>query len=742
LDDHRTITQAGSPAWLTDGSCQTFSAFIVYAGLCLVFFGMPVIGRLSQAYLGGGTDTICHIWAIAWWPYAVIHHINPLVAHSLWAPAGYNLAWAADIPGPSLLIFPVTRIFGPVVSYNILCLIAPPAAAVSAFVLCHYVCGRFWPALLGGYIFGFSPYILSHILAHLFLIIVFPVPLAIYIMLLRIDGRMGRTQFVLCLIAILLFQFLCSTEIFATATVFGAIGLVLALILVDKGSRLNLLALTREICCAYGVVTILLAPYLYYVFAGGLPTPPNPAADYSNDLLTFALPPPVLLIAPHLTGSKLGHFFENAPWWEQAGYLGPGLWTIAALFAWSDWRTRLGRFLVLGCALIAIMSMGPALHIAGVPLTILPWRLFNALPLMNEALPGRFGMFLYLGVGVAAAIYLARDSVSFWWRMSLAGLSLLFIIPDLGIWYQVGRIPNFLGTPAATTIHIPTFFRSGQYKRYLARGDNVLVLPLGATGSNADLFWQAESRFYFNVIDWYGAIAPPDANRWPIMAAFNSGMKILDFSEQLEAFLGSHQVKAIIVDSSWAGPWPRILSQTGMTAVAVGGVFLYSVPPYVRVAFQSATAHQMAEKQAAVSFSALVVAADSYVDRGFPLDKLAPGEVQRLKLLNLPDDKVPVGAGSRWWQNLWLGSSGGVVAVGIVGNYQDLKFLVHDYGPDADSIFFPFPKRLSRRHRPKVDDGQLLITFTPEGLKRAARRADNSSISRSDSCEQMKALKQ
>jgi hypothetical protein len=619
-----------------------------------------------------------------------------------------------------MLIYPVTKFFGPIVSYNILCLIAPAAGAFSAFVLCRYECGRFGPALVGGYIFGFSPYMLSHILAHMFLILVFPIPLLVYIVLLRIDVKIGRVGFLSGLIAILLFQFLSSTEIFATATIFGAFALALGFILADRASRLKIVNVAKEIACAYGVSTILLAPYLYFVFAGGLPTPPNPAVGYSNDLLTFVLPPPVLLIAPHLASSKFSRFFEMARWWEQAGYLGPGLWLVAALFAWSYWRTQWGKFLVLSSALIIVMSFGPMLHSAGGPVVMMPWRLFNALPVMDEALPGRFGMYLFLEVAVVTAMYLARASVSWWWRALLAGLSLLFVVPDLGIWRQIGRAPSFLRTPGQTAIQIPEFFRSAEYQRYLRHGDNVLILPFDG-GSNLGLLWQAESHFYFNITSWYGAIAPPDAERWPVMAAFHSGMKILDFAEQLAGFLGAHQVRAIIVDPEWKGRWPDMLSATGMSAVGVGGILFYKVPTRVLTSFRNATVHQMAEKQAVASFGALVAAASRYIDGGFPLDKLSPGEARRLKLLSLPDSEFPPAGGSRWWQNLWLGGRDGMVTFGIVGNYQDLLFLINDYGSDATDIFFPFPKKLSRR-RPKKGDGELLITFTPAGLKRAERR--------------------
>lgn len=96
------------------------------------------------------------------------------------------------------------------------------------------------------------------------------IPLAVYITLLRIDGKIGRVGFVPGLIALLLFQFLSSTEIIATATVFGLIALALGCMLSDGKSRLTLISIAKEVACAYAVVTIVLAPYLYYVFAPGV----------------------------------------------------------------------------------------------------------------------------------------------------------------------------------------------------------------------------------------------------------------------------------------------------------------------------------------------------------------------------------------------------------------------------------------------------------------------------------------
>jgi hypothetical protein len=98
---------------------------------------------------------------------------------------------------------------------------------------------------------------------------------------------------------------------------------------------------------------------------------------------------------------------------------------------------------------------------------------------------------------------------------------------------------------------------------------------------------------------------------------------------------------------------------------------------------------------------------------------LTLGELQRLKLLNLPEGQAPPSTDSRWSQTLGLGNLSGQVGIGIVGDYGDLKFLINDYGSEAVNIFFPFPKKLLEEPRQDAN-GRLVMMFTPSGLKQAA----------------------
>src|SRR5271163_5186187 len=113
------------------GPFQNASAFTIYLTLSLLYWGPALLPHFSQSYLALGTvaDPTILMWCIAWWPHAIANCLNPFITHVVWPPTGYNLVWTTSIPGPSLLTSPITRLFGPVVSHNILCLLCPAAAA-------------------------------------------------------------------------------------------------------------------------------------------------------------------------------------------------------------------------------------------------------------------------------------------------------------------------------------------------------------------------------------------------------------------------------------------------------------------------------------------------------------------------------------------------------------------------------------------------------------------------------------
>ena len=214
---------------------QNSSALLIYLVISFLIYGVPVVGHFTSTYVGVGADPTIFLWAIAWWPHAIASGINPFITKAIWAPHGANLAWVTSIPGPSLVMSPVTAFFGPVVSYNLLNILCPLANAFSMYLLCRFVTKRFWPALLGGLIFAFSQYAVSHSMAHLFLLFIFPVPIVILLVLRRVNMELERSTFVALMAATLAFEFLSSTEVFASTSLFGAFILAFAYVIGAPG---------------------------------------------------------------------------------------------------------------------------------------------------------------------------------------------------------------------------------------------------------------------------------------------------------------------------------------------------------------------------------------------------------------------------------------------------------------------------------------------------------------------------
>ena len=136
-------------------------ALAAFVGVSFLYFGLRLFLYPPQAYVGFSTDPQIFIWSFAWWPHAILHGENPFFTHAIWAPSGVNLTWTTTVPGSRSLFSPLTLLAGPVVSYNVAAILMPALSAWTAFLLCRYLTSAVWPSLVGGYLFGFSSYVLG-----------------------------------------------------------------------------------------------------------------------------------------------------------------------------------------------------------------------------------------------------------------------------------------------------------------------------------------------------------------------------------------------------------------------------------------------------------------------------------------------------------------------------------------------------------------------------------------------------
>ncbi len=677
----------------------------------MVLFGRPILRHFVTEYVGSGVDPTLAMWALVWWPYALRHGLNPFFSDRIWAPHGASLAWITGVPGASLLAAPVTQAAGPVAAYNILALLAPALAAWTAYLVCRRITERFWPSVAAGYLFGFSSYELGHLRGHLNLMFICLIPLAVYLVLLRLDRVIARRAFVIGLAAVLTLQFLFSNEIFATLTVFGTAVFGLAYLLVPKHLKPDLRSAGVEIVYGYGVAVALLCPYLYAIVSHGLPRVPIAEPDvFSSDLLNIIVPTPLTLIGgAALQPVALGFGGNNA---EQGAYLGLPLVLIIVLFARSHWRRPEGKLLLGALGIVMLASLGPTLHVAGRPTVPLPWRFVLWPPIIKTALPGRFAVYAALIAAMIAALWLAASTAPRS-RWAIVCLAMVFLLPDLGR-------PGW-AAPAAT----PPFFSGNLYRTYLHEGETVLIIPYGANGSG--MLWQAETGMYFRMAEGVGTGSiPRDFFRWPINYTFYSGRLIPDHAGQLNAYLAAHAIRKIVVAGGTPGPWPELFAALGTEAVRRGGVLLYQVPDRLQPSRGPLGLIEIETRSNLALAASLVTAANYYLSHSIPLTELSPLDAERRGLLpqywggygasEADDHRLAFSTRTGLWLGPW---EDGTIGVGLTASFQTLEPLVARYGPLAKRIYFPYPQPFTGQLAHGY--GVLLLQFTSDGLRRAAR---------------------
>jgi len=646
---------------------------------------------------------------MAWWPYALVHGLNPFMTHHIWAPTGIDLARTTSVPGASLFISPITASLGPIVAYNMLMLVALPLAAWTAFLLCWYLTNAFWPALLAGYLFGFSSYQLGHLFGgHMNLVLIFLVPVLVYLVLLRLDNHVSSSRFVCVTALALVLQFSISLEVFATATLFGGAALLLVIIFTPRANRQPIFEVGVLVAIAYALAALVVSPSLYRFFTGGfLGGPVFSPATFSSDALNILIPTPISLASHFLsTGNKI--FSGNLS--EGTAYLGLPLTAVIVAFGVARWRTRTGKLLVAIVAAIGVASLGPVLHVGGRTWVQMPWALFLHVPILNVALPVRFMGLAVLPIAVIVALWLAAAGPHRWVKWTLATLSVMALLPN--VW-------NFAW---AQRVDTPPFFLGKLYREYIPAGSTVLVIPFDGLG-NA-MLWQAQSGMYFRSAAGNVGFVPKEAASWPILDTFACATLIPERAIQLKAFLAAGQIQTIVVDDRVPGPWPALFGVLRTAPVRVGGVVVYRVPASILATYRNLTPIDMVRRVAVDQFSALISAADQYVARGLPLSELSLHRLEQLGLLpnwgcSASGSNTP---GTRFWQHsaLWAGPrEDGRIGLAVIGSSQVLGGVVSRYGISADTVYFPYPTRFSN-DVPANASGPLLMEFTRAKLHRTA----------------------
>ena len=654
------------------------SAFAIYLLISLLFFGRGLVGHFSDRFIGREADPSQMMWLLKWWPYAFEHHLNPLLTNYVWGPVGFNLAVMTSIPLPAILAAPLTETIGVVATYNLLMLLAAPLAAISAFALCRRITHSLWPSIFGGFVFGFSSYMVAQTLNHFCLLLVFPIPLAAYLVVRWYEGSIRRNAFVATLTACLLAQFLVEPDPFTTASIVCGIVLAVGFYYSSSEMRRRLWQLTGWIATSYVLATILLIPYLYYFFAfGTLHQLFWPAERFSTDLLNWFIPTEANLIGTAKSFAALTSHFSGTTA-ERDGFIALPLLVIAIAWVRRHRSEPLCKTITVSSAIVMVGALGPYLQIGGRLLSPMPWLAMEHLPLIQHALPARLMVFPPLTIGLVAAIWL-RDSAT---SARVKAVAVVFVLAMM--------LPNLSASYWVTRVDTPAFFLDGSAQRNLTRKDIVLTLPWGTHGQS--MLWQAQCGMCFrNVSGWTG-VDRFEVRRWPIVNYFLGSRDLGEPELQLKAFLANNGVTVIAVDDAnpAAPQWKTLLATLGADVRDVSGVSLYRLSAGLLADYRAPeySGVEMERRAIADRFAALVTATDEYFHSGSDPMRLSEQRLVDLALLPLDWRFEPM-AFPDMHVMPWKNNGAIIVELGSNSAIADTLARFRDH---ANVVYLPFPR--------------------------------------------------
>ena len=473
--------------WYLRPSLLALYAFLFYLLVSSILWGAPIGFHLASRHAGmGGNDLRLYMWSFEWTPYAITHGLSPFHTDLVYAPGGADLRWVTTMPGPALALWPITEAFGPLASVNVAMLLGPALAAWAGFLVCRRVVGAFWPSLAGGYLAGFSSYMAGQMFGHVNLVLIFPAFLGVYLVVRRVQGSLGPVAFVPLLALTVVGLFSISTEVLATASLFGAVAFLGAWAF-GGPARGRIFRAGLEAIVAYLIAAAALSPILLPALREAPETAVRPATRASVDLLSFVVPRRSMLLGGQRYGETTANFTSNSS--EDGAYLGIAVIAMLVAFAVSRWRRRETWLLLAFIGLVALFALGPVLHVNGLERFGLPGSILTDVPLLEHATPQRFSAYLWLPVGVVAAIWLAgaRDAWV-WTRWAVVVVAAITLVPLVD------------SPPRGREVPIPRFFTDGTFADHLDEGEIVYAIP---TVKGDEMVWQSTADFRFRLAQGY-----------------------------------------------------------------------------------------------------------------------------------------------------------------------------------------------------------------------------------------------
>jgi hypothetical protein len=536
--------------------------------LTVLVWARPVLAGFGHLRLSNPGDSNAFEFYIAWNLHAFLHAKDPFFTSVMYAPSGLDLGNAISIPGPSLLVAPITLLFGPTAAYNVAFLLPILLAGGAVYLLARELGADRAGATAAGSLMTLSPYFAGHALGHMNLMWVFGLPTVAWLVARHVRGRLRLRWMSVGVALTLALALASSAELFVTQALFGVIGWLVALVFGGPEHRRALLRGGVGVVLGGIGGLVLGLPVIYASLRSGVPeAAANPTANFPADLTNLFAPTELMTFGSRTFADLRSHWLGNNA--ENTAYLTPPLILLVVAAVWvGRGSRRLAGLLAFG-AIALMFSFGPYLTVDGVRTVSLPWRIATRLPVIEHALPVRFSAFVWMAVALLVAVLWTGRHVP---RSATALLTLsaaALLIPN----------PDAMAMPVDTSV--PAYFKSGEWKQDIDRGENVLVLAPGEVGPG--LRWSAATGFAFNTPTGNGGGASlPPALKDPTAAAlfwqqFNP-QEGYDWSRHLPRYLDKLGIRHVLVDPA-DQYWVRVMSELypGLGRQKQG-VLVYALP--------------------------------------------------------------------------------------------------------------------------------------------------------------------
>jgi hypothetical protein len=474
----------GSPGGGTDRRQPSLPPPAAGALALVLFLALAVAAMWPGLFTGHDTivgntgDPSIFIWSLQWLPFALSHHLNPLLTDYLHYPAGANLMWNTSILFPALVLTPVTNLFGPIVSYNVLAVLGMSLSGWCACLAVRRYSRHWLSAVVGGLLYEFSPFLVVQITGHAHLFVaVFPPLLVLFA-----DEILVRQRHRAWLIGGLLgvaaaAQLLTGTELLAISALMAVPALITLAVIFRAQLRERLPYVLRAAGVAAATFVVLAGYPLYILFLG-----PGRVSGALQGFGFVARPTSFLL------PSSFELIGGTSPVFDSSVYVGVPLLILAVVVAFRMRRRPVvvTAAVTVACAMVLALGGHLTLHDAATRIP-LPWIIPEHLPVLDNVLPVRLMVAGYLALAVIMAVFLDQvlEATSRWRIAGLAAaaVALVPLIPSLPI--------------SSAQYLIPPFFTDGAARQLPTTG-SVLMAPYGGVLPDyPPEVWQAVSGMDF-----------------------------------------------------------------------------------------------------------------------------------------------------------------------------------------------------------------------------------------------------